>query len=256
MSLNDKWILITGASAGFGAAAAEVFAREGCRLVLAARRRERLEAVAERARAAGAAEALVVQLDVTDDASVTAMAAQVTERCAALDVLVNNAGLALGTDPVATGSLDDWRVTLETNVLGLLRVTRALLPLLLRTPGSTILNIGSIAGRGAYEGGAAYCASKAGELQITRVLRLELCGTGVRVCTIDPGMAETEFSLVRFKGDAARAAKIYEGVEALTAADVADAMLFVATRPPHVCIDELVIKPTAQAAFHKVHRPG
>jgi NADP-dependent 3-hydroxy acid dehydrogenase YdfG len=141
----------------------------------------------------------------------------------------------------------------QINVLGLLRVTRAILPLMEGTQGS-ILNIGSVAGRTAYEGGAAYCGAKAAELQITKALRLELCGTGLRVSTIDPGMAETEFSLVRFKGDEARASKVYEGVEPLTAEDVAETMVWVASRPHHVCIDELVIKCTDQAALHKVHR--
>ena len=143
---------------------------------------------------------------------------------------------------------------MDTNVLGLLRVTRAVLPLMIPHPGGTILNIGSIAGHVAYEGGAAYCASKAGELSITRALRLELCGTGLRVGTIDPGFAETEFSLVRFKGDATRAKKVYEGVNPLTAEDVAEAMVWAASRPPHVCIDEMLIKATDQAAIHKVHR--
>ena len=132
-------------------------------------------------------------------------------------------------------------------------MTRAILPLMKETQGS-IINIGSIAGRTAYEGGAAYCASKAAELQITKALRLELCGTGLRVSTIDPGMAETEFSIVRFKGDEAKAKKVYEGVIPLTADDVAETILWVASRPPHVCIDELVIKCTDQAALHKVHR--
>jgi 3-hydroxy acid dehydrogenase / malonic semialdehyde reductase len=139
-------------------------------------------------------------------------------------------------------------------VLGVLRVTRAFLPLMVKNPGSSILNIGSIAGRTAYEGGSAYCAAKSGELQITRALRLELCGTGVRVSTVDPGFAETEFSIVRFKGDTARAKKVYEGLEALTAEDIAETLVWVASRPAHVCIDELVIKPTDQAAIHKVHR--
>jgi 3-hydroxy acid dehydrogenase / malonic semialdehyde reductase len=126
--------------------------------------------------------------------------------------------------------------------------------LLVSNPGSSIINIGSIAGRTAYEGGAAYCAAKAGELQITRALRLELSGTGVRVSTVDPGFAETEFSLVRFKGDSARAKKVYEGMIPLTAEDIAETLVWVADRPPHVCIDELVIKPTDQAAVHKVYR--
>jgi NADP-dependent 3-hydroxy acid dehydrogenase YdfG len=143
---------------------------------------------------------------------------------------------------------------MQTNVLGVLRVTRAILPLMMENPGSSILNIGSIAGRTAYEGGSAYCAAKAGELQITRALRLELCGTGVRVSTVDPGFAETEFSLVRFKGDAARAKKVYDGLIPLTAEDIAETLVWVASRPAHVCIDELVIKPTDQAQIYKVHR--
>ena len=133
-------------------------------------------------------------------------------------------------------------------------MTRAALPLMLKNPGSSIINIGSVAGHTAYEGGAAYCAAKAGERQITRALRLELSGTGVRVCSIDPGMAETEFSMVRFKGDEARARKVYEGVQPLTAADLAEIIVWVAGRPPHVNIDEMLVKPTDQAAIHKVHR--
>ena len=143
---------------------------------------------------------------------------------------------------------------LQINVLSVLRMTRAILPLMLKNPGGAILNVGSIAGRVVYEGGAAYCASKAGELAITRALRLELCGTGLRVSTIDPGMAETEFSMVRFKGDAARSKKVYEGVNPLKAEDVADALVWAASRPPHVCIDEMIIKCTDQAAINKVYR--
>jgi NADP-dependent 3-hydroxy acid dehydrogenase YdfG len=171
-----------------------------------------------------------------------------------IDVRINNAGGALGLEPVAQGKDEDWETMLQTNVLGVLRMTRAILPLMLHNPGSYILNVGSIAGRVAYEGGAAYCAAKAGELQITRALRLELCGTGVRIGTIDPGLAETEFSVVRFKGDEARAKKVYEGVTPLRAEDVAEALVWAASRPAHVCVDEMVIKCTDQAAIHKVHR--
>jgi 3-hydroxy acid dehydrogenase / malonic semialdehyde reductase len=253
-SLNNKWILITGASSGFGAAAAIAFGRAGARLLLGARRVDRLEEVAEQARAAGALHAAVHTLDVTETASVETFAAWVRGQTDTLHVLINNAGGAKGTDTVAEGKDSDWEFMLQANVLGLLRMTRAMLPLITPHPGSLILNIGSIAGRTAYEGGSAYCAAKAGELQITRALRLELCGTGVRVCTIDPGFAETEFALVRYSGDAERAKQVYEGMTPLTAEDVADAMVWVANRPPHVCIDELVIKPTDQAAIHKVHR--
>lgn len=149
---------------------------------------------------------------------------------------------------------EDWETTLQTNVLGLLRVTRAVLPLMPKDAGASILNIGSVAGRFAYEGGADYCAAKAGELKITQVLRLELNGTGIRVCSIDPGMARTEFSEVRFKGDTAKADKVYEGVHPLEAEDVAETLAWVASRPMHVNIDELVIKCVDQAATFKVFR--
>ncbi|MCI0534329.1 MAG: SDR family NAD(P)-dependent oxidoreductase [Verrucomicrobiales bacterium] len=252
--LAGKAVLITGASSGFGAAAARGFGAHGARLFLGARRVDRLEAVATEARQAGAAQSEIHDLDVSKTASVESFVQWVRERTDKLDVLVNNAGGALGLDPVATGKDEDWETMMQTNVLGVLRMTRAVLPLLLKNPGSIIINIGSVAGRVAYEGGAAYCAAKAGELQITRALRLELCGTGVRVSTVDPGMAETEFSVVRFKGDAARAKKVYEGVEPLTSEDVADALVWVASRPPRVNIDEMLIKCTDQAAIHKVHR--
>jgi NADP-dependent 3-hydroxy acid dehydrogenase YdfG len=169
-------------------------------------------------------------------------------------VLINNAGGAHGIDPVAQGKDEDWEATVQTNVLGILRVTRAALPLMLNNPGSTIINIGSLAGRVAYEGGSAYCAAKAGELQISRTLRLELNGTGIRVSSIDPGLSETEFSLVRFKGDTARAKKVYEGTNPLVAEDIADILVWVASRPSHVNIDEMLIKPVDQAAIHKVFR--
>jgi NADP-dependent 3-hydroxy acid dehydrogenase YdfG len=253
-SLKDKWVLITGASSGFGAAAAVAFAREGTRLLLGARRLERLESVAAAARAAGSPEAHVHELDVARTENVESFAAWVRLQTPLVDVLINNAGGAKGMETVGEGKDADWEFMLQTNVLGLLRVTRAVLPSLIANPGSVVLNVGSIAGRTAYEGGAVYCAAKAGELQITRALRLELCGTGVRVCTIDPGFAETEFALTRFGGDADRAKKVYEGMTPLTAGDVAEAMVWVAGRPAHVCVDELVIKPTDQAAIHKVHR--
>jgi NADP-dependent 3-hydroxy acid dehydrogenase YdfG len=252
-SLSGQWVLITGASSGFGAAAARAFGAQGARLLLGARRVDRLQQTAEAARKAGAPEAHVHALDVAQTASVEAFVGWVRALTERLDVLINNAGGAHGLDPVAEARDADWEAMFQSNVLGLLRVTRACLPLLRRAPG-TIINLGSVAGHTAYEGGAAYCGAKAAELQITRALRLELCGTGVRVGTVDPGLAETEFSMVRFKGDAARAAKVYEGVVPLTAEDVAEALVWVATRPAHVCIDEMIIKCTDQAALHKVHR--
>ena len=252
--LRNKWVLITGASSGFGAAAARAFAASGAKLLLGARRKERLEAVAAEARNAGAAAAHAFALDVSQTSSVEALFAEVRRQTERLDVLINNAGGAHGLDPVAQGKDEDWEATVQTNVLGVLRVTRAALPFLLNNPGSTIINIGSLAGRVAYEGGSAYCAAKAGELQISRTLRLELNGTGIRVSSIDPGLSETEFSLVRFKGDTARAKKVYEGTNPLVAEDIADILVWVASRPSHVNIDEMLIKPVDQAAIHKVFR--
>src|SRR5262245_990254 len=252
--LANKWVLITGASSGFGSAAAVSFGAAGARLLLGARRLDRLEAVAAKAKKAGGPAAHVHALDVTKTASVEEYVKWAGTFTGALDVLVNNAGGAHGLDPVATGKDEDWEAMVERNVLGVLRMTRACMPLMTNTHGRYRINIGSIAARTAYEGGAAYCGAKAAELQITRALRLELCGTGVRVGTVDPGMAETEFSLVRFKGDAARAKKIYDGVIPLSPEDVAEVLVWVASRPPHVCIDELVLKCTDQAAIYKVHR--
>lgn len=260
-SLKDKWVLITGASSGFGAAAARLFAAEGAKLLLGARRVDRLETVAAEARKAGAGEAQVHYLDVGRTASVEGFMAWARELIQSpesknhnLHVLLNNAGGALGLDTVAEGRDEDWEAMLQSNVLGVLRMTRAALPLLPHHNGASILNVGSVAGRVAYEGGSVYCAAKAGELQITRALRLELSGTGIRVSSIDPGLAETEFSLVRFKGDAERAKKPYEGTIPLTAEDVAETLVWVATRPEHVNVDEILIKCTDQAAIHKVYR--
>jgi NADP-dependent 3-hydroxy acid dehydrogenase YdfG len=252
--LANQWIVITGASSGIGAATAREFATLGCRLVLGARRLDRLETVADACRMKGAPEVVAQTLDVGQTASVEAFKTAILQHTQQVTVLVNNAGGALGLDPVATGHDDDWEAMLQTNVLGLLRVTRAMLPLMHEVAGAAIINLGSIAGRTAYEGGAVYCGAKAAELKISQALRLELCGTGVRVTSVDPGMTKTDFSEVRFKGDKVRAAKVYEGAHPLTAEDVAEAIVWAASRPPHVCVDELLIKPTDQAAHHKVHR--
>jgi 3-hydroxy acid dehydrogenase/malonic semialdehyde reductase len=259
--LKDKWVLITGASSGFGAAAARAFGVEGAKLLLGARRVDRLEKVAAEARKAGAAKAYFHELDVTKTSSVETFVAWAKEKIRTpnselrnLHVLINNAGGAHGQDTVAEGKDADWETMLQTNVLGVLRVTRAALPLIPHDAGASIINIGSNAGHAAYEGSAAYCAAKAGELQITRVLRFELNGTGIRVSTVDPGMVKTDFSLVRFKGDIVRAEKVYEGINPLTAEDIAEILVWVASRPPHVNIDELLVKPVDQAAMHKIYR--
>ena len=260
-SLKNKWVLITGASSGFGAAAARAFAAEGAKLLLGARRVDRLEKVATQAKRLGAARVEFFKLDVSQTASVETFMAWAKKKIGSrksaagnLHILINNAGGAHGLDAVATGKDADWETTLQTNVLGLLRVTRAALPLMPPDAGASILNIGSIAGRTAYAGAAAYCAAKSGELAITRVLRHELLGTGIRVGTIDPGLAETEFSVVRFKGDQQKAHDVYAGMNPLTAEDIADIMVWIASRPPHVNIDEILVKPTDQAEMGKVFR--
>jgi len=255
--LKNKWVLITGASSGFGAAAARAFGAKGAKLLLGARRIDRLKKVAAESKRAGAGEAYFHFLDVARTESVGKFISWAREKIGTrrnLQVVVNNAGGAHGLGTVADGKDADWEAMIQSNVLGVLRVTRAALPLVARDAGASIINIGSVAGHGVYEGGAVYCAAKAGELQITRALRLELLGTGIRVGTVDPGLAETEFSLVRFKGDAVAARKVYEGMKPLTADDIAEILVWVASRPAHVNIDELIVKPVDQAAIGRVYR--
>ncbi|MBI2767646.1 MAG: SDR family NAD(P)-dependent oxidoreductase [Chloroflexi bacterium] len=235
---------VTGASSGIGAAAARMLAAAGFDVVLGARRMEMLQAVADEM--GGRA----IALDVTDRASVEAFAAAVPR----LNLLVNNAGGALGLEPIAESVDEHWRTMWESNVLGLMMVTRACLPALEASGNGHVINIGSIAGLESYAGGAGYTSAKHGVVAITETLRLELLGKPIRVTEIDPGMTETEFSLVRFAGDAARADKVYEGVDPLVAGDVADCIAWAATRPPHVNIDTLRVTPRAQARASVVHR--
>ena len=253
-SLRNKWILITGASSGFGAAAARAFASEGANLLLGARREGLLKKIAAEARPNGAGKVAHHFLDVSSTSSVNDFVRWARTKTRCVDVLINNAGGALGMDTVAEGKDEDWETMLQTNVLGVLRMTRAALPLLPHNAGATIINLGSYAAHVAYEGGSVYCAAKAGERQITRTLRLELNGTGIRVSSVDPGLAETNFALVRFKGDTARAKKLYEGTNPLVAEDIADILVWVASRPRHVNIDEMLVKPVDQAAMHKLFR--
>lgn len=222
--------------------------------MLGARREDRLASVAAEAEALGSPDARWHGLDVASTASVEVFAAWIRSVAPSVHVLINNAGGAHGLEPVVEGRDADWEAMMQSNVLGVLRMVRAVLPWMPRDDGATVLNIGSIAARTPYENGAAYCAAKAGELAITRALRLELVGTGIRVASLDPGLAETEFSRVRFKGDIERAEQVYRGTRPLTAEDVAEAMVWIAGRPAHVCIDEMVIKPVDQAAIHRLHR--
>ena len=246
-SSAPRTAVVTGASSGIGAATARRLADEGYHVLCAARRVERIEALA--AEIGGTA----VACDVTDEESVAALAQAVGPR---LDLLVNNAGGAFGSTPVAEAVTEDWRAMYEVNVIGLMQVTRALLPALVASGAGAIINVGSTAGRIAYEGGAGYTAAKHGTQVVTETLRLELYDQPVRVMEIAPGMVRTdEFSLVRFDGDQEKADAVYRGVpDPLVAEDVADAIAWMATRPAHVNIDEIVIRPKAQAAQHKVYR--
>lgn len=236
--------VVTGASAGFGAATATRLAAEGFEVVIGARRLDRLHEVAE------PIGARALPLDVTDTASVDAFCAQVPD----CRVLVNNAGGALGFTSVAEADDEQWRWMFEANVLGVVRMTRALLPKLVASGDGHVVVIGSVAGLDPYPGGAGYNAAKFGVYAVTRVLRQELLGQPVRVSEIDPGMAETEFSVVRFGGDADRAAKVYEGLTPLSADDIADCVAWVVTRPSHVNIDQLVVLPRDQARPMMAHR--
>jgi NADP-dependent 3-hydroxy acid dehydrogenase YdfG len=239
--------VVTGASSGIGAATARRLAAEGFSVVAAARRRDRLDALA-----AATPGIRPVTLDVTSASSVAALAATLPD----VDVLVNNAGGAIGVEPVEHADPADWQAMYDSNVLGVLRVTQALLPALERGAGGHIVVTGSIAGHLVYEGGAGYTAAKHAATAVVETLRLELSGRPVRVTEIAPGMVRTEeFSLVRMRGDRAKADAVYAGVEEpLTAEDVADCIAFAVTRPAHVNIDLLVVKPLAQAAPHKIAR--
>jgi NADP-dependent 3-hydroxy acid dehydrogenase YdfG len=248
---GQRTALITGAGSGIGAATARRLATAGYRVVLTGRRVERLEAVAKQIASDGQ-KAEVRFLDVTDQATVSAVADEL-DRC---DVLVNNAGGAIGTEPVSHADPADWRAMYEMNVLGALQLTQALLPKLTASGDGTIVVVSSTAAFTVYEGGGGYSAAKHGEHVLAATLRLELCGEPIRVIEIAPGMVYTEeFSLNRYRGDAEKAAAVYAGVDGpLLAEDVADAITWAITRPSHVNVDFLVLRPRAQAAQHKVHR--
>lgn len=239
--------VVTGASSGIGAATSRALAAQGFRVVCAARRTGRIKALADEIGG------LAVACDVTSPDSVRELATAVGD---VVHVLVNNAGGAFGSSPVETADPAEWRAMFEVNVMGLLAVTQALLPALRASGDAVIINVGSTAGRNAYEGGGGYTVAKHGTKVVTETLRLELVGEPIRISEIAPGMVRTdEFALVRFDGDQSRADAVYAGVpDPLVAEDVADAIAWIATRPSHVNIDELVIRPRAQAAQHKVHR--
>ncbi|WKX71879.1 SDR family oxidoreductase [Streptomyces sp. XD-27] len=252
--MTTRTAVITGASSGIGAATARQLAAAGFRVVLTARRKDRIQALAAELTDAGH-EASAYALDVTDRAAVDAFAADVI-RYGPVHILINNAGGALGAETVATADPADWRTMYEVNVLGVLNVTQALLPALTASGDGTVLVLSSTAGLATYEGGGGYVAAKHGAHVIAETLRLELCGSPVRVIEIAPGMVKTEeFASTRFRGDAAKAAAVYQGVaEPLVAEDVADTIIWAVTRPSHVNVDLLVVRPRAQASNYKVHR--
>ena len=245
--LKDRVVFITGASSGIGAACARAFAAEGARLLLAARRVERLEAMRAELEQAGAPAVQNVKLDVQDRTAVESAIAALPKEWRVVEVLVNNAGLSRGLDKVWEGKLQDWEEMIDTNVKGMLWVTRAVVPGMLERGRGHVINLGSTAQDIAYPGGSVYCGTKAAVKLINDGLREDLLGTPVRVTSIDPGMVETEFSEVRFRGDKERAAKVYKGVTPLTPDDIADAIVWAATRPAHVNIAHVLMTTIDQA---------
>lgn len=239
--------MVTGASSGIGAATARALIKEGYTVIGGARRIDRVRRVVGES-------GVAMELDVTDRAGVDRFVADVGKRFGRIDVLVNNAGGALGQSPVAESIDDDWVRMWQTNVFGLMLMTRACLPLIRKAKAGHIVNIGSIAGFETYKGGAGYTSVKHAVRAISRTLRLELNGEPIRVTEIAPGLVETEFSLVRFKGDRARAKGVYDGLKPLTADDVAECVVFAVTRPPHVDVDEIVVRPVAQATTFQITR--
>ena len=247
-------ILITGATSGFGEATARRFAAEGWCVIITGRRQERLEALASELRNGDNIHTLC--FDVRDNTAVEQAIGSLPQAWSNIDVLLNNAGLASGFDPIQEGKLEDWERMLDTNVKGLLYVTRAVIPRMIARKGGHIINIGSTAGKEVYPKGNVYCASKHAVDALTKGFRQDLLPHGIKVTQIAPGMAETEFSVVRFNGDEARAKQVYQGVQPLRGEDIANLVWFAATLPGHVCINDLVVTPTAQANSTTVHRAG
>src|ERR1039457_2127563 len=254
MSLKGKIVFITGASSGIGAATALAFASQGVRLLLAARRAGKLARVAPPARERGPPAVHSIDLDVRDYRAVQNAIDTLPPEWAQIDVLVNNAGLSRGLDKLYMGKIEDWDEMIDTNINGLLYVTRAVVPGMGGRGCGHVASLGSTAGEFTYPGGAVYCASKAAERAINDGLRQDLLGTPVRVTSVDPGMVETDFSLVRFRGDAERAAKVYKGVTPLTAEDVADAILWAVSRPAHVNVARVSLTSVDQANSLLFHR--
>jgi serine 3-dehydrogenase len=247
-SLRDKIVLITGASSGIGQSCAQAFASVGAKVLMCARRLDTIQALAADLEKKHRVAARAFQLDVCDWAAVENAIASLPPEWQAIEVLVNNAGLSRGLDKLYEATVQDWEEMIDTNIKGLLYVSRAVIPGMVKRGKGHIINLGSIAGMEAYPGGNVYCATKAAVRFLSQGLRMDLLGTPLRVTNVQPGMVETEFSAVRFHGDQARADKVYEGIQPLTPDDIADIVVFAATRAPHVNIAELLVTPTAQAS--------
>jgi len=254
--LSNKIVFITGASSGIGKACAEAFAKEGANLILCARRISILNKLSSSFTKEYRIKVFTAQLDVRNKDEVKKLISSLPKEWYKIDILLNNAGLARGFSDIDEGSYEDWDEMIDTNVKGLLYVTREILPLMVKRKKGHVINIGSIAGHAVYPKGNVYNASKFAVKALTKAMRLDLYEKDIRISSVDPGMVETEFSLVRFRGDKERAKKVYEGLNPLTPEDIADAVLYCATRPKHVNIDEIIIMPTVQASpMHIKRRP-
>jgi len=250
----NKTIMITGATTGFGKATAVKFARNGYNIIITGRRKEKLDDLEKELRGYEKIEVLSLNFDVRKKSEVEYAIGNLSEEWKSIDILVNNAGLAVGLDHIQDGNTDDWDRMIDTNLKGLLYVTRAVAPLMVARNKGHIFNIGSIAGKEIYENGNVYCASKFAVDALSKSMRIDMLKNNIKVTLIAPGMAETEFSLVRFKGDTQKAKNVYTGIDALTADDIADTIYYCATLPAHVCINELVITPTQQASVNHSFR--
>lgn len=249
-----KTALITGATSGIGEACATLFAREGYQLIIVGRRAERLQQLTDQLKQAYNVQILSIEADVRDKVALQEKFESIPAEWKKVDVLVNNAGLSQGLDPIQNGSTDDWDTMIDTNVKGLLYVSKIVSNWMIQNKKGHIINIGSIAGKEVYPNGNVYCASKHAVDALNKGIRIDLLPHGIKVTAINPGMVETEFSLVRFKGDADRAKAVYQGLEPLVAADIADAIWFVVSRPAHVNINDMIIMPTAQATGTITHK--
>lgn len=253
-TLHESIILITGASSGIGEACAHVFAKAHAKLILLARREEKLHALKQTLATQYQAESLILTVDITDETSVLHAIQQLPKPWQKIDILINNAGLAIGLDKTQDAKLADWNTMIDTNIRGLMAITHALVPGMIARQRGHIVNLGSIAGQQPYQGGGAYCATKAAVHAFNACLKLDLTGTPVRVSEIAAGMVETEFSQIRFQGDEKRAKAVYHGMQALSADDIADLIYFCVTRPTHVNILSMLVMPTAQSSASVVHR--